>query len=78
MRYDLALAEQGNFRAALDWAQEHDPALGLAIAVELEQFWVSHGRLEALRRFGALLERADDLTPELRPARSACTAAPRR
>jgi predicted ATPase len=65
MRYDLARTEQDNFRAALDWAQEHDPELGLVIAVELEQFWVSSDPFEAVRRFAALLERAGPLPPEL-------------
>ena len=60
IRYDIALAERDNFRAALDWAQEYDPALGLEIAVELEQFWASADPFEAVRRFTALLERAGD------------------
>jgi tetratricopeptide (TPR) repeat protein len=65
MRYDIALAERDNFRAALDWAEEHDPQLGLAMAVELEQFWVSRDVFEALRRFTALFERVEGLPPEL-------------
>jgi predicted ATPase len=68
MRYDLALAEQDNFRAALDWALDNDPALGLRMAVELEQFWVSRDPYEGARRIEALFERADDLTIELRAA----------
>ena len=49
-RMDLALAEQANLRAALDWAAERDPALGLEIAAALEQFWVTQDPFEGQRR----------------------------
>jgi tetratricopeptide (TPR) repeat protein len=68
MRYDLALAEQENFRDALDWAVGADPELGLRIAVELEQFWVSRDPFEGARRSAALLDAAVDLPPELHAA----------
>ena len=48
-------AEEGNVRAALEWALLHDPATGLAVAARLGPYW--HGR----RRPGTgldLLERA--------------------
>jgi predicted ATPase len=66
MRYDLALAEQDNMRAALDWALEHDQELGLRIAIELEQFWVSKDPFEGMRRLGALLDAAGELSSEVR------------
>ncbi|MGZ8694070.1 MAG: ATP-binding protein [Gaiellaceae bacterium] len=66
MRHDVALAEQNNFRAALDWAVEHDPALGVRTVVELEQHWVSLDPDEGARRIGELLERARGLPRELR------------
>jgi predicted ATPase len=72
MRYDLALAEQDNLRAALDWALGADPGLGLRIAVEVEQFWVSKDPFEGMQRFAALLERADELPLELHAAALRC------
>lgn len=33
-----------NLRAALSWAQEHDPALGLGLAGDLSWFWYHHGQ----------------------------------
>jgi predicted ATPase/class 3 adenylate cyclase len=68
MRYDVALAEQENLRAALDWALVADPELGLRIAVELEQFWASVDPFEGRRRFAALLDAAGELPPALRAA----------
>ncbi len=65
-RMDLALGEQANLRAALDWAAEHDPALGLEIAAALEQFWVTQDPFEGKRRFEDLLARAQDAPPLLR------------
>jgi hypothetical protein len=38
----------------------------------LEQFWVSHDPAEGVRRFAPLLERADELPPELRAAALRC------
>ena len=65
MRYDLAIAEQDNMRAALDWAVDHDPELGLRLAVELEQFWIQQETVEGRRRFEALFERVAEPRPEL-------------
>jgi ATP/maltotriose-dependent transcriptional regulator MalT len=72
MRYDLALAEQDNMRTALDWALDANPELGLRIAVELEQFWVSKDSFEGMQRFAALFQRADALPPELQAAALRC------
>ena len=38
--------EQDNVRAALHWCQEHDPELGLCLAVALHEFWVGRGFVE--------------------------------
>jgi predicted ATPase/DNA-binding SARP family transcriptional activator len=65
-RHDVALAEQDNMRAALDWALDHDPLLGLDLASALEQFWVSTSPREGGQRFDALLSRAGDVPLELR------------
>jgi predicted ATPase/DNA-binding SARP family transcriptional activator len=65
-RFDLARVEQDNLRTALDWALEHDPEVGLRLAVALEQFWVSANPREGMRRFEALLARANDAAPGLR------------
>jgi len=65
-RHDVALAEQDNMRAALDWALDHDPLLGLELAAALEQFWVSTSPREGGQRFEAPLARAGDVPLELR------------
>ena len=65
MRYDVALAEQDNMRTALDWALGADPALGLRIAIALEQFWVSKDPFEGMSRLAALLGAAGELPPDV-------------
>jgi predicted ATPase/DNA-binding SARP family transcriptional activator len=65
-RFDRIVPEQANLRAAVDWAAEHDPALGLRLAVALEQFWVTHNPFEGIRRFELLLDRAADAPADLR------------
>ena len=62
----MALAEQADLRAALDWALEHDATLGLEIAASLEQFWVTQDPFEGMRRFIDLLDRAQDAPTTLR------------
>ena len=64
-RHDIALLEQDNMRAALDWAQSADPALGLALAMALEQFWVTTNPREGADRFETLLARAGELSAEV-------------
>ena len=59
-RHDLVLPEQHNLRAAMDWAAESDPLLGLRLAVSLESFWITQPALEGARRLELLLERAED------------------
>jgi tetratricopeptide (TPR) repeat protein len=65
-RHDLALADQDNMRAALDWALGEDPLLGLELAISLEQFWVASSPHEGMQRLEALLGRADPVPLELR------------
>jgi predicted ATPase/DNA-binding SARP family transcriptional activator len=65
-RHDLALADQDNMRAALDWALSEDPLLGLELAISLEQFWVASSPHEGMQRLEALLGRADPVPLELR------------
>jgi predicted ATPase/DNA-binding SARP family transcriptional activator len=64
-RHDIALAEQDNMRAALDWAAEVDPQLGLELALALELFWIASPS-EGMRRLRQLLGRAGIVQPELR------------
>ena len=64
----LALAERDDFRAALDWALEHDAELGLKIAVALQNLWNAAGPQEGLRRLTQLLERAGPSSPAVRAA----------
>jgi non-specific serine/threonine protein kinase len=63
---DIVLTEQANIRAALDWALESDPVVGLETAALLEQFWVMQNPFEGTRRFVELLERAANAPPALR------------
>ena len=65
-RHDIVRAEQNDLRAALDWAEEADPVLGLRLAVALENFWVTNNPFEGVRRLKALLKPAGELPPELR------------
>jgi predicted ATPase len=65
-RIDLVRPEQANLRAALQWALEHDPELGLGLAVALEQFWVTQDPFEGIRWFEGLLARAEDAPLVLR------------
>ena len=62
-RFDLAIAEESNFRAALRWTQAHDEIeLGLELAVALDYFWFTNHPQEGARWFAYLLE-ADASVP---------------
>lgn len=65
-RYDAAIVEQDNMRAALDWAAEHDPLLGLSLMAALEQFWVTNNPRESVRRLTELLDAAGDIPLDVR------------
>jgi predicted ATPase/class 3 adenylate cyclase len=66
-RLDVAIAEQDNIRAALDWAMTlQDKALGLRLAVAMDQFWVANDPTESQRRYQALLELPGTVDPRLR------------
>ena len=66
-RFDIARAEQENFRAALAWTlAARETALGLQLATALENLWVSNDPREGIRWFGALFERADEVPPQIR------------
>jgi tetratricopeptide (TPR) repeat protein len=59
-RHDIAIAEQDNIRAALAWALESGSvALGLKLAIAIENFWVTHDPEEAISWFAALLDHPD-------------------
>ncbi|HET8528823.1 MAG TPA: BTAD domain-containing putative transcriptional regulator [Gaiellaceae bacterium] len=64
-RQQLALLEQHNFRAALDYGSENDVELALRLMVGLENFWMTHALREGERRFRELLERAEGIDPHL-------------
>jgi predicted ATPase/class 3 adenylate cyclase len=63
---DLVAPEIDNVRAVLDWAAEHDPERGLALAASLEGFWLVREPSEGASRLEPLLVRAPDAEPELR------------
>jgi predicted ATPase/DNA-binding SARP family transcriptional activator len=65
-RPELALAEQHNLRAALDWAAEADVELALSIMLALENFWITQAPAEGERRYAELLEHADVVDLRLR------------
>ena len=62
---DLLELEHDNFRAALDWYAETDPAAALRLANRLTAFWSVRGHFsEGRRRLGELLELVPDDDPE--------------
>ncbi|MBA3787785.1 MAG: adenylate/guanylate cyclase domain-containing protein [Actinobacteria bacterium] len=66
-RLDIAIAEQDNFRAALDWAIDgRDLELGLRLLAALEQFWVVNDPGEGIKRHAAVLDLGGDVDPALR------------
>jgi predicted ATPase/class 3 adenylate cyclase len=65
-RLELIEPELDNVRAVLDWAAEHEPECGLALAAALEEFWVVREPVEGASRLGELLEAAADAPPSLR------------
>ncbi|HZO61823.1 MAG TPA: tetratricopeptide repeat protein [Gaiellaceae bacterium] len=65
-RPELVRPELDNVRAAIDWATGADVELAFRLAIALEQFWVMNDPFEGARRLGALLERAEEVAPELR------------
>ena len=66
-RFEVAFADQENFRAALAWAIANGESIfGLRLATALENFWVSHDPREGMRWFGALFEIADERASQIR------------
>jgi predicted ATPase/class 3 adenylate cyclase len=61
----FALAEREDLRAALDWAEDEDPTLGLELATELQSFWNAAGPQEGFDRIERLLDRAGEIPLEL-------------
>ena len=62
--HQAALVELGNLRAALDWAAEFDPRLGLDLLLSLGIFW-TRAPGEATVRLDRLLALVDDLPPDV-------------
>jgi predicted ATPase/DNA-binding SARP family transcriptional activator len=65
MSYDQARIELPSIRAAIQWAVEADPALGIEIAAALERFWVTNHAREGIAIFTALLA-GDGIPDEIR------------
>ena len=64
--WPVGVAEPEDLRAALDWAVDSDPTLGLELACAYENFWGPHAPSEGVRRVGDLLARAEGVPPRLR------------
>jgi predicted ATPase len=64
--WPVGQAEPEDLRAALDWAIDGDPTLGLELACAYENFWGPHAPVEGVRRVQDLLARADRVSPRLR------------
>jgi predicted ATPase/class 3 adenylate cyclase len=62
----LALSELDDLRGALEWTADHQPVVGLELAVALENVWGAHAPTEGVRRLRVLLERTTDADPRLR------------
>jgi predicted ATPase/class 3 adenylate cyclase len=71
-RHDVAIAEHDNFRAAVDWAIDADPLLGLRLATSLEMFWNSYSPFEASRMFEGLVERVEEMPADLEALATRC------
>jgi len=65
-RPEVVRPEQDNFRAAIDWALDHDPELAFLLVIALEQFWVMNDAFEGVRRLGAVLEHGSRVSQVLR------------
>ena len=64
-RHADVAGEACDLRQALDWAVAHDPALGLQIAIALEQYWITTDPREGVRQFERLLAAEAVLPPAL-------------
>jgi predicted ATPase len=73
-RYDVGIAEHNNIRAAIDWAMDADPLLGLRLATSLEMFWNSYSPFEAQRLFEELIGRVGDMPVDLEALATRCRA----
>jgi predicted ATPase/class 3 adenylate cyclase len=73
-RHEIAIPEEGNFRAAIGWALEADVELALRIATALENFWVSVSPFAAERIFAELAARVGDGPPDLLAHLTRCRA----
>ena len=60
------LAELDDVRAALDWAADADPVIGLKIAIALQNLWNASGPDEGMRHLEQLIDRAGVVPPDLR------------
>jgi predicted ATPase len=65
-RPEIVRPELENIRAAIDWAVDHDLELAFRLAVGMEQFWVINDAFEGVRRLSALIDRGEEVSPELR------------
>ncbi|HET9852771.1 MAG TPA: BTAD domain-containing putative transcriptional regulator, partial [Candidatus Limnocylindrales bacterium] len=57
--FDVARDEVPSIRAAIQWADEHDPAIGVRIATALERFWALTRAREGIAVFDRLLAHED-------------------
>ena len=76
MDFALAQDELASIRAALQWAEREDPAVGLEIACSLERFWATNQPREGAAVFDALVD-APDVPDALRARGYRCRGGPR-
>src|SRR5439155_14781379 len=65
-RPEVVRPEQDEFRAAIDWALDHDPELAFRLVIALEQFWVMNDAFEGVRWLRAVLENGSRVPQVLR------------
>ena len=61
MDLDVVQSEIENIRAALEWATDSDPELGVRLVVSLADYWVPNAPAEGQRWLQSLLERGPEL-----------------
>ena len=66
-RFDVAISEEGNLRAALGWGLAHDEIeFGIKLAAALDYFWFTNHPQEGARWFASLLDASTSVPAAMR------------